>query len=94
MKPLSNGTRRSSYPTFCAVNGIKHNQKIKKYLDVGYVLVSENGFSATLAYVLHSKAYVKIVSVEHGKVTDSIKITPKQLKLLTGYVTTKKEKAS
>lgn len=90
MKTLTQGTRRSSFPAAMFVNGITHKQKLDKYIKTGYEVVSENGFSALLAYFPYKNPYVKLVSVEHGRVTSKVQITPKQLNALCERVNRKR----
>lgn len=92
MKPMTVGTRRSTFPTTLLVNGDRHKAKLESFFKTGYELVAENGYDAILAYYPHSSNYVKIVTVEDGKLTSSIKMTPKQLRVLSERVGKKRRK--
>lgn len=83
MKPMTNGTRRSSYPLSHMLNNQKqHEQKLDKYYKVGYRLVKNNGFTSILAYHPYNRSYVKLVEVENGKTKNTIQMTKKELKAL------------
>lgn len=86
MNAMTRGTRRSSFPLSALLNGVEHRNKIKKYTDIGYEVVAENGYSATLAYFPYSTSYVKIVTVENGDIQSSLKLTPAQLRVLSERV--------
>lgn len=88
---MTKGTRRSTMPTTLAVNGIKHSQKLKKFVDIGYEVVADNGYASILAYYPYANNYVKIVTIENGEKKNGVMLTPKQLHALSERVSTKKE---
>lgn len=87
---LTKGTRRSTFPTSMAVNGLEHSVKLQKFKDIGYEVVAENGYKAILAYYPYGGQYVKIVTVEEGVKRGSVQLTPKQLRALSDRVQVKK----
>lgn len=88
---LTKGTRRSSFPVSAALNGIEHKQQLNRYTEIGYEIIAENGFTATLAYYPHSSNYVKIVTVENGRIKSGVQLTPKQLQVLSDRISKRKK---
>ena len=91
MNNLTRGTRRSTWPLTLSVNDLQQ-KKLNKFTDIGYEVISDNGHSALLSYYPYGGQYVKIVQIEDGRAKNTLKLTPKQLRVLSARIDNKRRK--
>ncbi|MNB95457.1 hypothetical protein D3C75_426310 [compost metagenome] len=60
-----------------------HERKIEGFTAIGYEVIADDGLTTTLAYVPHSREYIKLAEIEAGKTKGSVVLSIKELSNLS-----------